>query len=111
MSEIRDGLENVAEKVQEGVDRAIAGAKDVYEKAKPYIEDGIEMVKDGAQSLYERVKPAIENLTDNSDKTSEVREEINREVEEQVQKIRESAVTPTPFTEYIRQNFGKKDGE
>ncbi len=112
MNEIREGLENVAGKIQEGVDRAIAGAKDVYEKAKPYIEDGIEMVRDGAQSLYERVKPAVGDSTEepSEEKTPDAREEIDREVAEQIGKIRESAETPTPFTEYIRETYGKKDG-
>ncbi len=115
MDEIRENLAQAAEKLKSGAEKVIDGAKDVYEKAKPYIEDGIEKAKDGAQNLYERVKPVIDNLAEqaegaqSSEQEYDVREEISREVDEQVNKIRSSAVTPTPFTEYIRENFGKKE--
>ena len=46
MKEIMDGFEGVSAKLQEGVDRAIAGAKSALEKAKPYIEDGVEIGND-----------------------------------------------------------------
>ena len=107
MSEIREGLEDAVEVIKDG-------AQKVYEKAKPYIEDGIEMAKNGAQNLYEHVKPAIDNLKDQLDGDApaageyDVHEEISGEVDEQVNQIRSAAVTPTPFTEYIRENFGKK---
>ena len=121
MKEIMDGFEGVSAKLQEGVDWAIAGAKSAFEKAKPYIEDGIEMAKDGAQNLYERAKPKLDEFVErvnaqngemdesNAESVSDVREEISREVDEQVSKIRQSAVTPTPFTEYIRETYGKKN--
>ena len=114
MSEIREGLEDAVEVIKDGAQKVMDGAKNVYEKAKPYIEDGIEMAKDGAQNLYYRVKPAIDNLKDQLDGDApaageyDVHEEISREVDEQVNQIRSAAVTPTPFTEYIRENFGKK---
>ena len=117
MNEFRDGLEDAAEKLQEGVDRAIAGAKSAFEKAKPYLEDGIDMVKDGAQNLYDHVKPAFENLAERVESAKEetkqpdFEEKIAQEVDEQMNKIRESSVTPTPFTEYIRQTYGKKDNK
>ena len=34
--------------------------------------------------------------------------EISREVDEQLNKIHQSTVTPTPFSEYIRETYGKK---
>lgn len=111
MKEIMDGFEGVSAKLQEGVDRAIAGAKSALEKAKPYIEDGVEMVKDGAQNLYERAKPTIDNImehTKDAPAEPDVRDEISREVDEQLNKIHESTVTPTPFSEYIRETYGKK---
>lgn len=115
MKEIMDGFEGVSAKLQEGVDRAIAGAKSAFEKAKPYIEDGVEMVKDGAQNLYERAKPTIDKTIDNiiehtkdAPVEPDVRDEISREVDEQLNKIHESTVTPTPFSEYIRETYGKK---
>ena len=39
----------------------------------------------------------------------DVREEISREVDEQVRQIHEASVTPTPFSDYIRETYGKKD--
>ena len=115
MKEIMDGFEGVSAKLQEGVDWAIAGAKSAFEKAKPYIEDGVEMVKDGAQNLYERAKPTIDKTIDSimehtkdAPDEPDVRDEISREVDEQLNKIHESAVTPTPFSEYIRETYGKK---
>ena len=80
-----------------------------------YIEDGVEMVKDGAQNLYERAKPTIDKTIDNimehtKDAPAEpdVRDEISREVDEQLNKIHQSTVAPTPFSEYIRETYGKK---
>ena len=135
MKEIMDGFEGVSAKLQEGVDRAIAGAKSAFEKIMQkrineyhmrngvtmrnpesvYIEDGVEMVKDGAQNLYERAKPTIDKTIDNimehtKDAPAEpdVRDEISREVDEQLNKIHQSTVTPTPFSEYIRETYGKK---
>lgn len=121
MKDIMDGLEGAAAKVQEGVDWAIAGAKSALEKAKPYIEDGLEMAKSGAQNLYQRAKPTLDDLADrikdeaNPDKSAEgeadldVQAEISREVDEQVRQIHESSVSPTPFSEYIRETYGKKE--
>ncbi|MDY3027066.1 MAG: hypothetical protein SOR74_09185 [Candidatus Faecivicinus sp.] len=122
MKEFKDGLEDTAAKLQEGVDWAIAGAKSALKKAKPFIEDGLEMAKDGAQSLYERAKPTLDDLADrikvevkpegeaqSGDTQPDVREEISREVDEQVRQIHEASVTPTPFSDYIRETYGKKD--
>lgn len=42
--------------LQQGLDKAVDGAKAAYQKAKPALEDGLERTKEA----YEKAKPAIE---------------------------------------------------
>lgn len=116
--------------IQENIDKVREEVGDAFEKAKPTVKEGLDKVADVSQSAFEKVKPGIESglekfasacgkaaadLRDGEpqegekpDRPLSAEEQLNLEVEEQVEKIRTSQITPTSISDFISQKYGKK---
>ena len=128
--------------LQQGLDKAMGGAKAAYEKARPTLEDGLERTKEA----YEKAKPvlrdgferavmkaadacerAAESLkkdssgaSDSAGETADVdaqpqdlqedcAESLERDVEEQLEKIRAARQDSSIISDYVSKKYGKDD--
>lgn len=134
MRNLLDGIENAAAKLQNlgekalnsasgqleelkpAVDKAVAGAKDLFNKAGDGIEHAMEEAKDALSHAIDSISAAdnipeaeIEEVPAAPEKTPSAFDQIDADVEAQLNQIRSAQQTPGAFSDYIARKFGKKD--
>ena len=62
MAGIMDGLGKAVSKLANLGEKAVDGAKDLYEKAKPAVEETFDKVTDGAKDLIDKIEYYIVHL-------------------------------------------------
>ena len=115
-------VQNAAERMDElrpairdGMNKAVDGAKDVFDKAGDDIERAVEKARSALSHAIENLSaadeipvPPAEEIPEAPEKPLTVQEEIDLDVEAQMAKIRSAQQTPGAFSDYIAQKFGKK---
>lgn len=134
MRNIPDGIENAAARLRDlgekaadsaserledlkpAVDKAVAGAKDMFGKAGDGIEHAIEEARDALaraidslSAAEETPAPETEDVPAAPEKPLTPFDEIDSDVEAQLKQIRSAQQTPGAFSDYIARKFGKKD--
>lgn len=116
--ELGDAITKAKPSVKEGFEKVADTTRAAYEKAKPAIETGLDKlvnVVEKTAAEFKKENTPAESAEAESPESAEkpgrpltVDERIDVEVDEQVDKIRASQITPTSISEFIAQKYGKK---
>ena len=135
VSKAVEGAKDLYEKAKPGIDDALekvsGEAKELYEKARPGVEEALGKVAEGAKNLADKAKEAVQNAAETGEKADaaakdalddipeapkapetekprNVLEQIDQEVKDQVQKMRDAATKADPIHEYFQKTYNKK---
>ena len=53
-------MAGIMDSINKAVSKAVDGAKDIFDKAKPGIDEALDKVTDGAKDLIEKARPGVE---------------------------------------------------
>ena len=114
----KSACEKAAPAIEEGVDQAVQTARDAYDRARPVVEERLEQAVEDAKNLFnlngdENVQPSSGEDAPEAPAEEEaprtVKEQLDLDVEEQLEKIRSAQRSPGAFSNYIAEKYGKKD--
>ena len=95
-------MAGLMDELGKAVGKAVDGAKDLFEKAKPAVAGALDKMGDGAKNLADKAKGAAEGKPD-------LKGQISDEVKAQVEQIRNAAVGTDSIHDYIQGKFAKTE--